>query len=177
MSWTGAEKELTVAQRFVKLTSSKVLGRALLVSAHDRQPAVPVDVVRGDGGLAVLEGLEGAGRGHDDRETGRDTETLLGGRDDNVKAPVVEADLLRGDRAHGVEGNERVGRVLLDELGVVGRGSEDTGRGVDVGDGDELDLLALERSHEVLVRHNTADGRGDLGHLGTVGLEASGLAE
>ena len=74
--------------------SGKVHGAALLVGAHDGEPAAPRDVVRADGGLAVLEGLEGTLRGHDDRETGGSTETLLGGRDDNVKSPVVEADLL-----------------------------------------------------------------------------------
>lgn len=57
----------------------------------------------------------------------------MSGRNNHVQAPIVESDLFGRDRAHGVEGDERVGRVLLDERGDVRRGGQDAGGSVDWG--------------------------------------------
>lgn len=156
-----------------KLTSSEVHRAALLVSLHDGEPALPREVVRGDV-VASLHGLDSTLREHADGQTRGNTESLLGGRDDDIKAPVVEADLLRSDSADGVDGNERVGRGLVDDLGVLLDGGENTGRGVDLGDGNKLVLLLLKGLLKVLGVNDAADLGLDLVDVGAVSPQAVG---
>lgn len=104
---------------------------------------MPSDVVRLSGGLSRLKGLssarsqsflthlDGSAAEHAHAETRRRAQTLLRGRDDDVETPVVEPDLLGSDRADSVEDDERVGRVLLDQIAEVRRGGEYAGGRVD----------------------------------------------
>lgn len=62
----------------------------------------------------------------------------------------------------------------MDDLRVLLDGGEDTGGGVDLGDGDELVLLLLEGLLEVLGVDDAADLGLELVNVGAVSLEAVG---
>lgn len=151
----------------------KVRGLAGLVGVHDGQPAVPVGVVVGDGGLAGLEDLNGTGRDTHDAETGRGAESLLGSGNNDINAPGIHADLLRADGANTIDNDQGLGGLLADNSGNALDVRENTGGGIDVGDGDGLELLALQGSGNGSQLRGLADGDAEVGNLGTVGLQAS----
>lgn len=155
----------------------KVGGLAGLVGVHDGQPAVPVGVVVGNGGLAGLEDLDGAGGDTHDAETGRGTESLLGGGDNDINAPSIHTDLLRADGADTIDNDQGLGGLLVDNIGNALDVRENTGGGIDVSDGDGLELLALQGSGNGSQLRGLADGDAEVGDLGTVGLHASGWQE
>ena len=68
----------------VRLTSSEVSSRRVLVSLHDREPFRPRDVVGVNGCLASFEDRDGFLGSHEDGETWRDSESFLGGSDDDL---------------------------------------------------------------------------------------------
>ena len=72
----------------------EVGGLVVLVVHHDGEPLGDGGVVGAGGGLAVLRDLDGAAGGHDDAETGRAADGLLGGGHDGIEVPLVEGDLL-----------------------------------------------------------------------------------
>lgn len=115
------------------LTRRKVLCLPSLVRPHNRQPPLPIDIVAPNWRLALLERLDRPFRNQTHAQAGRGAEALLRGGNDNVQTPIVESDFLGRDRADGVEGDERVGRVLFDERGDVRGGREDAGGGVNWG--------------------------------------------
>lgn len=152
--------------------SGEVGGLAGLVGVHDGQPAVPVGVVVGDGGLAGLEDLNGAGGDTHDTETGRSTESLLGGSNDDINAPGIHADLLRADGADTIDNDQGLGGLLADNIGNALDVGENTGGGIDMGDGDGLELLALQGSGNGSQLRGLADGDTEVSDLGTVCLQA-----
>lgn len=120
--------------------------------------------------------IDGAAAEEGDRETSRGTNGLLAGGNDTVQAPFVESEFLTRHTADTVGNDERVGRDLLDRLDERLEVKEDTGRGVDVGGGNQLVLLLGEGLLNLGSRRNAADGTVELGHLGAVGAEAVGEA-
>lgn len=152
---------------------SEVRGLEVLVVLHDGHPVGHGGVVGSRRGLAVAEAVDGAGRGHDDAETGRAANGLLAGGQDNVDVPGVEGNLLAADGADTVNDNEGVGANAADELGDTLDVAEDTGGGVNVGDGEELVGLLLEGLLDLLERGTVSDGSLELGGVGAVGFQAS----
>jgi hypothetical protein len=129
----GCPQRPRLVIKVYRRTSCKVLCLASLVRPHNRQPPIPIDIITSHGRLALFECLDRPLRDQAHAQTWRRAETLLSGRNDHVQAPVVEPDLLGRDRAHGVEGDERVGRVLLDERSDVRCGGQDAGGCVNCG--------------------------------------------
>lgn len=152
---------------------SEVRGLEVLVVLHDRQPVGHGGVVGGRRGLAVAEAVDGTGRGHDDAEAGRAADGLLAGGQDDVDVPGVEGDLFTADGADAVDDDEGVGADTADKLGDTLHVTEDTGGGVDVGDGEELVGLLLEGLLDLLERGAVSDGGLELGGVGAVGFQAS----
>lgn len=82
---------------FELLTSSEVSSRRVLVGLHDGEPFLPRDVVGLNGSLSSLEDGDGLLRSHEDGEAWRDSESFLGGSDDDLKG-----ERRRGRRRWGV---------------------------------------------------------------------------
>lgn len=93
----------------VRLTSSKVSSRRVLVSLHDREPFSPRDVVGVNGSLSSFEDRDGFLGSHEDGETWRDSESFLSGSDDDLsERSEKRVDVSsRGEREGGEDG--RVG--------------------------------------------------------------------
>lgn len=135
-----------------------------------RKPVLHRSKVRSRGGLAVLEGLDGAATEHGDRETGGAANGLLGGSNNTIELPGIKVNLLAGDGADTIDNDEGVGGNPVDELGKVLKLAEDTGGGIDVGDGKELVLL-LGKGLLDLGELRAAAGLGrDLGDVGAIDL-------
>lgn len=95
----------------------EVGGLVVLVVHHDGEPLGDGGVVGAGGGLAVLGDLDGAAGGHDNAETGRAADGLLGSGHDGIEIPLVESDLLRADGADTVDDDESLGADAADQLG------------------------------------------------------------
>lgn len=153
----------------------EVGGLEVLVVLHDGEPVEDGGVVRGGRGLAGLDTLDGPARPHQDAETRRAANGLLAAGQDNVDVPLVEADFLAADAAHAVHGDQGIGADAADELGDALDVVEDTGRGVSVGEGDQLVGLLLEGFLDLRVGGAITDGRLQLGDVCAVGLQAGGV--
>lgn len=116
-----------------------------LVRLHDWEPIPHGSEVGSWWVLAGLESLNGAAREHGDGETSWNSDTLLGGGDNSIKLPVIEENLLRADGADTINNEECLWRDALDQLTESLELREDTSGCVDVGDGNDLVLLLLER--------------------------------
>ena len=140
------------------------------------KPVLHRSKVRGRGSLAALEGLDGTTAEHGDGETSGAANGLLGGSDNTIELPGIKVDLLAGDGADTVNDDESLGGNPVDELGKVLELAEDTGGGINVGDGKELVLL-LRKGLLDLGELRAATGLGrDLGDVGAVDLQAVGEA-
>ena len=106
---------------------SEVGGLVVLVVLHNGKPVGDRGVVRSGGSLAVLGGLDGAGGGHDDAETGRAADGLLGGCHDGIEVPLVEGNLLRTDGANSVDDHEGLGADAAHQLRYALDVGQDTG--------------------------------------------------
>lgn len=149
----------------------EVGGLSGLVGLHDGQPLLQVAKVDGDLGLA-LDLLDGSGRGHGDGEAGGGTDGLLGGGQDKVESPVVKGDGLNSDGADTVNDNQSLGGDLVDELGDGLDVNDDTGRGINVGQGDDVVLLLLEGSLDLGKRRSLSSGGRQNSHVVAEDLEA-----
>ena len=159
--------------------SGEVGRLVVFVVHHDGQPVGDGGVVGAGWGLAGLGDLDGAAGGHDDAETGRAADGLLGGSDDGIEIPLVEGDLLRAHGADTINDHEGLGADAADQLGHTLDVGEDTSGGVDVGQCDELVGLLLQGLLDLLEGGTLADGGGEVGDVGAVGFEAlaEGIAE
>lgn len=141
-----------------------------------RSPVLHVGKVGRGGDLAVVGDFHGTAAEEGDGKTGRGTDSLLARGDDTVQTPFVKGQLLAGDTADAVGNDEGVGGDLLDGLHEGLEVEENTGRGVDVGGGDELELLLGQGLFNLGRRGDAADGAVELGHLGAVLGQAVGEA-
>ena len=98
------------------------------------------------------------------------------GSDDTVNAPVVELDLLAANTADTIDNDQRVRADLVDELTEGLDLTKNTGRRVDVGDGDELVFLLLESLLDLVQLRTVANGSLELSSLDTICLETIGEA-
>lgn len=133
-----------------------------------RSPALHVGKVRGSRGLAAVSNLNSAAAEEGDGEASRGTNGLLGGGDETVQTPFIEGKLLNSNAADAVSDDEGVGGDLLDSLNEALEVEYNTGRGVDVGSGDNLVLLLGQGLGDVIEGRGAADGTVELGHIGTV---------
>lgn len=122
----------------------EVGGLEVLVVLHDRQPVPNGSIVRGRRGLARLDGLDSAGRPHQDTQTRWGTDGLLATGQDDVDIPRIEGDLLAPNAANTVDGDEGLRADTAHKLGYGLDVVEHTGRGISVGHGNELVGLLLE---------------------------------
>lgn len=81
------------------------------------QPLLPVGVVSNNRGLSSLEDVDSQLRGQDNRKTRRDTQTLLGTRNNDIQLPFIETDFFGTDRADTINNNQSFRRDGLDGLG------------------------------------------------------------
>lgn len=149
----------------------KVRGLEVLVVLHDGDPVGHGGVVGRGRGLAGLEAANGTGGGHDDAETRWAADGLLTGSENDVNVPGVKGNLLRANTADTVHNDQGVGADTTDNLGHALDVAEDTGGGVDVGDGDDLVGLLLQGLLDLLKRRTVTDGSLELGGLGAIGLQ------
>lgn len=152
---------------------SEVRGLEALVVLHDGDPVGHGGVVGSRGGGARAETVDGARGAHDDTETGWAADGLLAGSHNDIEVPLVKSDLFAADTAHTVHDDKSLWAHAAHELRHTLDVAEDTGRGVDVGEGEELVGLLLESLFDLLERGTVPDGCLDLGGVGAVGLQAS----
>lgn len=152
----------------------EVGGLEVLVVLHDGHPVGDGGVEGRGRGLAGVEAVDGTRGTHDNAESGRAADGLLAGGQDDVEIPLVEGDLLAAYAADAVDDDEGLGADAADELSHAFDVAEDTGGGVDVGDGEELVGLGLEGLLDLLEGGAVSDGGLELGGIGAVGLQASG---
>ena len=151
----------------------------VLVVLQSGNPVRHRGVVRRWRGLAGVDRVEGARGPHGDAQTRRAPDGFLGARQDDVQVHGVEGDILAGDAADAVDGDEGLRGDAADELGDGLGVVEHAGRGVGVGEGDELVGLRLEGLLNLGEGRRLADGDLDRGDIGAVGLQAGavGVAE
>lgn len=140
------------------------------------RPVLHGSKVGGRGGLSALEGLHRPPAEHGDGQAGRAANGLLAGGDDAIQLPPVKVNLFARHAADTVDEDEGVGGDLVDKGREVLELAENTGRGIDVGDGDGLVLLLRQRLFDLGELGLGAGRRPELGHVGAVDPEAVGEA-
>ncbi len=150
--------------------------RAYCIALLTRSPVLHVGKVGCGGNLAVVGDIDGAAAEERDGQASGGTDGLLAGSDDTVQTPVVESEFLAGDTADTVGNDECVWRDLLDGLNEGLEVEQNTGRSVDMGGSDELELLLGEGLLNLGGRGDAADRTVELGHLGAVLGQAVGEA-
>lgn len=150
-----------------------------LIRLHDWEPVLHGSEIRSWWVLAGLESVNGAAREHGDGETSWNSDALLGGGDNSVKLPVIEENLLRANGADTINYQKSLWRDALDQLAESLELREDTGGCVDVGDGNDLVLLLLERLLNLWELWAGANWCLELGDVCAVDAEAvcEGVAE
>ena len=126
-------------------------------------------------GLPRLEGVEGPPAVYGDRQAGGAADSLLTGGHHSVDIPGIKLDLLAGHTAHAVDDDEGLRGDFPDQLSQTRELAQDAGGGVDVGDGDDLVLLALQGGLDIGQLRTATDG-GGLKHVDVraVGPQAVG---
>ena len=125
-------------------------------------------------GAPVLEDLDRAPGAHQDAEAGGAADGLLAGRQHDVDAPLVEADLLAAHAADAVDDDERLGADFVHEFRQRLDLAQDAGARVDVRHRQELVLLLPQRGLHVRQLGPVPDRRLKLRGPHAVRLEAVG---
>jgi hypothetical protein len=169
-----------LAQRGVKSTnqlrrrSRKVRRLLCLIVLHDRNPVLERSEVGARSNSTVVESIHSTSGHHHDAQTSGDSNSLLGGGQNDIDAPVGELDLLTSDRADTVDNDEGGGGNLLNGGGDGLDVGKDSGGGVDVGDGDDLVVLLLESGLDLGDAGTGTDGGLKLGRDSSVGGDTVG---
>ncbi|KAH0389061.1 PLP-dependent transferase, partial [Aureobasidium melanogenum] len=150
--------------------------RCLVLMIRTGHPVLPRAKVGGGRDLAALERLDGTARSHDDAQTSWASNGLLRGSNDTINSPVVKLNLLTADTADTIDNDHCVGADLVDELAEGLDLTENAGRGVDMGDGDELVFLLLQGLLDLVQLGSLSNGSLELGSLDAVCLETIGEA-
>jgi hypothetical protein len=107
---------MTIMRKTLLVTALSHFQRSTLKGILTRQPLVPVRVVGSNRGLASLKDLQSMLADNNDAKTRGDTQSLLGGGNNDIDVPLIESDLFRTNGANTINNNESLWRKGLDDL-------------------------------------------------------------